>query len=272
MRPPTPSGWWCASIRLRRPACAWATDPDIWVRRSHPLPSHKADTDLDLLTNVIEVNQEDPEFFIRKAIGWALRLRARTATGCAPSSRRIRGCPHSADARPSSAAESGAAAFDRTCGGPRSYWHSSPSEHVRARCLSRTPSVSIGTVPLTHEVHVVKEVLTQALGVMTHASGPSKQNRHGMRSMNSGPETGHPPSPGGSPSASVVVARNVHSCIAQRSSHPDSGCDRLEPIETLHAASAMPQPCRSRSRQHTPQRAHRPLDPRKPGEANLSAV
>ena len=33
---------------------------------------------LDLLTNVIEVNQEDPEFFIRKAIGWALRDYART--------------------------------------------------------------------------------------------------------------------------------------------------------------------------------------------------
>ena len=58
----------------------WATDPDMWVRRSAILCQlqHKADTDLDLLTNVIEVNQEDPEFFIRKAIGWALRDYART--------------------------------------------------------------------------------------------------------------------------------------------------------------------------------------------------
>ena len=39
---------------------------------------HKADTDLDLLTAVIEANQEDSEFFIRKAIGWALRDYART--------------------------------------------------------------------------------------------------------------------------------------------------------------------------------------------------
>ena len=52
----------------------------MWVRRSAILCQlqHKADTDLDLLTNVIEVNQEDPEFFIRKAIGWALRDYART--------------------------------------------------------------------------------------------------------------------------------------------------------------------------------------------------
>ena len=99
----------------------WATDPDMWVRRSAILCQlqHKADTDLDLLTNVIEVNQEDPEFFIRKAIGWALRDYARTATGCAPSSRRIRACPHSADARPSSACEAGATSGG-ACGGPRS--------------------------------------------------------------------------------------------------------------------------------------------------------
>lgn len=58
----------------------WATDPDMWVRRSAILCQlqHKADTDLDLLTTVIEANQEDPEFFIRKAIGWALRDYART--------------------------------------------------------------------------------------------------------------------------------------------------------------------------------------------------
>ncbi len=34
--------------------------------------------DLDLLTDVIEQNADDPEFFIRKAIGWALRDAART--------------------------------------------------------------------------------------------------------------------------------------------------------------------------------------------------
>ena len=65
-----------AAARMR----VWATDPDMWVRRSAILCQlqHKADTDLDLLTTVIEANQEDPEFFIRKAIGWALRDYART--------------------------------------------------------------------------------------------------------------------------------------------------------------------------------------------------
>ena len=62
-----------AAARMR----TWATDPDMWVRRSAILCQlqHKVDTDLDLLTNVIEAN---PEFFIRKAIGWALRDYART--------------------------------------------------------------------------------------------------------------------------------------------------------------------------------------------------
>jgi len=53
------------SIRLRRPACVCG-------------PPTRTCGDLDLLTNVIETNQEDPEFFIRKAIGWALRDYART--------------------------------------------------------------------------------------------------------------------------------------------------------------------------------------------------
>ena len=65
-----------AAARMR----VWATDPDMWVRRSAIICQlqHKADTDLDLLTDVIEANQEDSEFFIRKAIGWALRDYART--------------------------------------------------------------------------------------------------------------------------------------------------------------------------------------------------
>ena len=65
-----------AAARMR----VWATDPDMWVRRSAIICQlqHKADTDPDLLTGVIEANQEDTEFFIRKAIGWALRDYART--------------------------------------------------------------------------------------------------------------------------------------------------------------------------------------------------
>ena len=67
---------WDGAARMR----VWATDPDMWVRRSAIICQlqHKADTDLDLLTGVIEANQEDSEFFIRKAIGWALRDYART--------------------------------------------------------------------------------------------------------------------------------------------------------------------------------------------------
>lgn len=65
-----------AAARMR----AWATDPDMWVRRSAIICQlqHKANTDLDLLADVIEANQDDSEFFIRKAIGWALRDYART--------------------------------------------------------------------------------------------------------------------------------------------------------------------------------------------------
>ena len=35
-------------------------------------------TDLDLLSQVIEANLDDRDFFLRKAIGWALRQHART--------------------------------------------------------------------------------------------------------------------------------------------------------------------------------------------------
>lgn len=34
---------------------------------------HRARTDLDLLREAIEANLDDRDFFIRKAIGWALR-------------------------------------------------------------------------------------------------------------------------------------------------------------------------------------------------------
>ena len=36
------------------------------------------DTDLDLLTFAIERNVDDPSFWLRKGIGWALRQYART--------------------------------------------------------------------------------------------------------------------------------------------------------------------------------------------------
>lgn len=63
---------------------SWATDEDLWLRRTAIICQlgHKQDTDLDLLTAAIEANLEGTTygsvFWIRKAIGWALRQQART--------------------------------------------------------------------------------------------------------------------------------------------------------------------------------------------------
>jgi 3-methyladenine DNA glycosylase AlkD len=59
---------------------AWSTDKDMWKRRVSIICqiSFKKDTDLDLLYANIEPNLEDRRFFIRKAIGWALRSYAAT--------------------------------------------------------------------------------------------------------------------------------------------------------------------------------------------------
>lgn len=59
----------------------WSTDPDFWIRRAAILSQlkAKANTDPVLLARIIDANLEDPQFFIRKAIGWALREYARTA-------------------------------------------------------------------------------------------------------------------------------------------------------------------------------------------------
>ena len=61
----------------------WSTADDLWLRRSAIISQlrGKADTDTDLLTTVIDANVAGTpfgsEFFIRKAIGWALRQHAR---------------------------------------------------------------------------------------------------------------------------------------------------------------------------------------------------
>jgi 3-methyladenine DNA glycosylase AlkD len=54
---------------------AWSRSPDRWKRRTSILCQirFKADTDLDLLYACIEPNLGDRDFFVRKAIGWALR-------------------------------------------------------------------------------------------------------------------------------------------------------------------------------------------------------
>jgi 3-methyladenine DNA glycosylase AlkD len=58
----------------------WARDTDMWKRRSAILCQlkFKRDTDLDLLYDCIEPNLPHKDFFIRKAIGWALRQYAWT--------------------------------------------------------------------------------------------------------------------------------------------------------------------------------------------------
>ena len=59
---------------------AWSTDSNLWKRRISIICqlSLKGDTDLELLYANIEPNLSDREFFIRKAIGWALRQYAWT--------------------------------------------------------------------------------------------------------------------------------------------------------------------------------------------------
>ncbi len=56
----------------------WSVDANMWKRRSAIIAQVKrrADTDFALLTECIEPNRSDREFFIRKAIGWGLRAYA----------------------------------------------------------------------------------------------------------------------------------------------------------------------------------------------------
>jgi len=62
---------------------SWFTSPDMWLRRTSIICQlgHKADTDTSLLADACTANLADTEFFIRKAIGWALREYAKTYPG-----------------------------------------------------------------------------------------------------------------------------------------------------------------------------------------------
>jgi 3-methyladenine DNA glycosylase AlkD len=57
----------------------WSVHPDRWLRRTSVICqlSMGDRTDLSLLTDAIDANTADPDFFLRKAIGWALRQHAR---------------------------------------------------------------------------------------------------------------------------------------------------------------------------------------------------
>ncbi|MFT4029360.1 MAG: DNA alkylation repair protein [Protaetiibacter sp.] len=59
---------------------SWSNDPDFWMRRLAILSQLQRGqrTDPALLANVITPNLANPEFFIRKGIGWALRDYAHT--------------------------------------------------------------------------------------------------------------------------------------------------------------------------------------------------
>jgi len=67
------------AVEVRR----WATSDDMWLRRLAILSQlgRRDRVDRDLLVEMIEPNVADPEFFIRKAIGWALREVARVDPG-----------------------------------------------------------------------------------------------------------------------------------------------------------------------------------------------
>ncbi|HZH85731.1 MAG TPA: DNA alkylation repair protein [Brumimicrobium sp.] len=58
----------------------WLTSDNIWLQRSAILfqLKYKAETDLELLTDIILKLSVSKEFFIKKAIGWILREYSRT--------------------------------------------------------------------------------------------------------------------------------------------------------------------------------------------------
>lgn len=70
---------------------AWARDDDLWVRRTAilcQLGSHEA-TDVSLLLDCIGPSVERREFFLAKAIGWALRQYAREGPEAADRVRQV---------------------------------------------------------------------------------------------------------------------------------------------------------------------------------------
>jgi 3-methyladenine DNA glycosylase AlkD len=66
--------------RMKSAMRAWSRDENLWKRRSAILCQVplKLETDLRFLYDAIEPSLSSKEFFLRKAIGWALRQYART--------------------------------------------------------------------------------------------------------------------------------------------------------------------------------------------------
>lgn len=65
---------------MRRMMLTWSKSDNLWKRRTTILCQlgFKAETDLELLYTCIQPSLESREFFLQKAIGWALRQYART--------------------------------------------------------------------------------------------------------------------------------------------------------------------------------------------------
>jgi 3-methyladenine DNA glycosylase AlkD len=59
----------------------WIDDPDLWIRRTALICqiTHKTATDATMLFDFCSRRAHETDFFIRKAIGWALREYAKTA-------------------------------------------------------------------------------------------------------------------------------------------------------------------------------------------------
>jgi 3-methyladenine DNA glycosylase AlkD len=68
---------------MKRTMLRWSRGGDLWKRRAAILCQigFKKETDLDLLYRAIEPSLDSKEFFLRKAIGWALRQYAWTDPG-----------------------------------------------------------------------------------------------------------------------------------------------------------------------------------------------
>jgi 3-methyladenine DNA glycosylase AlkD len=66
--------------QLRPVILAWSLDEDRWLRRTAVICQigAKSATDTDLLETVVLATAADPDFFLRKGIGWALRDYARS--------------------------------------------------------------------------------------------------------------------------------------------------------------------------------------------------
>jgi 3-methyladenine DNA glycosylase AlkD len=79
------SARWCVvtPASSSRSCASGAGTPDRWKRRASIICQlgSKGGTDVELLAHCIEANLDDPDFFLRKGIGWALREFAKTEPG-----------------------------------------------------------------------------------------------------------------------------------------------------------------------------------------------